>query len=255
MLSQASFRNESISERFASLLGRLKNTEDQLSETKSMLAVAEIAAGAAHELNNPLAIISGRSQLLAASENDPNRRQMLKQIEERSNDISGMIADLMTFAKPPVPAKAAVEVKKIVDDALDQVSSRQKINKLELTLSVEGSGQVFVDPKQVTDALANIIVNALESYPGDNGPVEISAQQVYGTRLDIAIRDHGCGMDADTAKKAANPFFCAKAAGRKRGMGLAHASRFLQINGGRLKISSQPGTGTTVTVSLPVDQQ
>ena len=66
----------------------------------------------------------------------------------------------------------------------------------------------------------------------------------------LKIRDLGCGMDAETLRKATQPFFSAKAAGRKRGMGLAYTARFLQINGGTLDIESEPGIGTTVTILL-----
>jgi signal transduction histidine kinase len=69
----------------------------------------------------------------------------------------------------------------------------------------------------------------------------------------LAIKDQGCGMDTETLKKATQPFFSAKPAGRKRGMGLAYAARFIQINKGLLNITSEPGGGTTVTIYLPVE--
>lgn len=73
-------------------------------------------------------------------------------------------------------------------------------------------------------------------------------------RVKIVIADHGCGMDAETLRKATHPFFSAKPAGRKRGMGLAYAARFIQLNKGTLTLASQPAKGTTATICLPQRQ-
>ncbi|MBN1391951.1 MAG: hypothetical protein JW947_04010, partial [Sedimentisphaerales bacterium] len=72
-----------------------------------------------------------------------------------------------------------------------------------------------------------------------------------GGFVKLTIADDGCGMDAETLQKATFPFFSNPPAGRKRGMGLAHAARLIQLNGGKLSITSQPGTGSTVTILLP----
>jgi signal transduction histidine kinase len=120
---------------------------------------------------------------------------------------------------------------------------------------------VFVDSGQIVSSLANIIANAVESYedksgpaspktPGRGGPVEIRAGR-SGTIVWIDITDRGCGMDAETMAKAVYPFFSSKPAGRRRGMGLAYASRFIELNSGELKITSEVNQGTTVTVILP----
>jgi len=116
----------------------------------------------------------------------------------------------------------------------------------------EEVADVFVDSAQVASALANVLANSIESYEGDLGPVRISAApEQSGDFVVLQIADLGCGMDAETLSKATQPFFSAKPAGRKRGMGLAHAVRLIELNGGKLSITSQPGQGTTVTVHLP----
>ena len=99
--------------------------------------------------------------------------------------------------------------------------------------------------------LENHLSNALESYPGDNGPIKLSGrcEQQSGTSV-FQIIDQGCGMDAETAQKGTQPFFSAKIAGRKRGMGLAHAQRLIQLNDGSLQILSKADKGTTVTIML-----
>jgi len=111
---------------------------------------------------------------------------------------------------------------------------------------------VLVDSAQVVSALANIIANAIESYADTVGPVKITVEPA-GEGLRLRVSDLGRGMDEGTLKKATNPFFSAKPAGRKRGMGLACAGRLIRLNRGTLEMESRPGHGTAVSVTLPYE--
>jgi len=227
--------------------GRVKSSEDSLN------ALAEMAAGAAHELNNPLAVISGRAQLLAEAQSDQETKEILKQIYENAREASGIVENLMSFAEPPRPRLARTNVKKMLDEAVQLTSRKTNIEMLDVRAEIaENVESVFVDSAQIVSAIANIISNAVESYGDKSGPVEITAGiDESGELVELTIKDQGCGMEAETLKKATQPFFSAKPAGRKRGMGLAYAARFIQINKGVLNIESELGSGTTVTIFLP----
>jgi putative nucleotidyltransferase with HDIG domain len=216
-------------------------------------ALAEMAGGAAHELNNPLSVISGRAQLLAESEDDPEKKKMLEQIQQNTAELSAIIDDLMSFAEPPQPRSARTDVKQLLDEAIQLTALKQKAEQLDIQIDVaDGVENVFVDSAQIVSALANIFSNSLESYEDGVGPVKVTAAaEESGDFVKLQISDSGCGMDAETLQKATRPFFSAKPAGRKRGMGLAHAQRIIKLNNGSLNITSQPGTGTTVTILLP----
>jgi putative nucleotidyltransferase with HDIG domain len=255
---------QNYAERFARLISKpapavlspdVEASEGMKSAEDSLNALAEMAAGAAHELNNPLAVISGRAQLLAEAQSDKETKEILKHIYENAREASGIIEDLMSFAEPRQPRAAQTDVKKMLDEAV-QLTSR-KTNIESLIVNIEVSDQVksvFVDSAQIVSAIANIISNAVESYGDKSGPVEITADAGESVEfVELAIKDQGCGMDAETLKKATQPFFSAKPAGRKRGMGLAYAARFIQINKGLLNIASEPGSGTTVIIYLPVE--
>jgi signal transduction histidine kinase len=252
-LSQATEKQSRLAEDFASLLSTLKDTRNELAETKIISGVSEMAAGAAHELNNPLAVISGRAQLLCDSEDDEDKKQMLTQIYERTVEMKHIVSDLMSFAKPTDPTPKEMDVESLVSLATSQAAEALGIGQVELgTEGLDGLGKVFVDSQHMTIVFEAIIVNALQSYKGGNGPVTITAncRQVPGY-VTVQIIDTGCGMDRATLEKATQPFFSAKAAGRNRGMGLAHAKRLLQVNNGSMYISSHPKAGTAVTVKLP----
>jgi len=115
----------------------------------------------------------------------------------------------------------------------------------------DACGNVYVDIHQTTQVLSCILMNALQSYKGENGPVWIECSQAEGNGVVIAIRDQGCGMDSVTLEKATQPFFSFRPAGRRRGMGLAQAQRLLLLNNGTIKLASEPKKGTTITVTLP----
>ncbi len=244
-----------FAERFAQLLTSppIRTKPANVDESAVLDALAEMAAGAAHELNNPLSVISGRAQLLAQSEQDDEKKRILGRIQQTAGELSGIIDDLMSYANPPKPRPAPTPVKQILEEAVELTSQEQQTAKTDIRLDIAGqTREVAVDSAQVASAIANILSNALESYQGGTGEVKVSAaNDQAGSSVKVTVSDTGCGMDAATLERATYPFFSARAAGRKRGMGLAHTQRLLQINGGTLKIISRPDRGTTVTISLP----
>jgi putative nucleotidyltransferase with HDIG domain len=220
---------------------------------KPLTALAEMAAGAAHELNNPLSVISGRAQLLAKVEADPEKKRMLEQIRENSSRLSQIIDELMTFASPQQPRPARTNIRQMLKDATDLASQKTNVEQPDIQVDVtESDRDVFVDSAQMVCAIANIFANSIESYADQAGPIRVTAcDGQSGEFVKLTISDHGCGMDAETVRKATLPFFSAKPAGRKRGMGLAYAARLIELNDSSLKIESRPGSGTTVTILLP----
>jgi putative nucleotidyltransferase with HDIG domain len=254
-------KTEHLAERFAQLIsgpispGPLKPKSPQAETITeiSLNALVEMSAGIAHELNNPLAVISGRAQLLADAETNQKKKQTLRQIHENARQASSVVEDLMVFAEPPPPRTTHTDIKQILDEAVQLASQKANVESIKVQVEItEGIKDVFVDSAQIASAIANIICNSLESYTDRIGPINITADTDEGDELvRLQISDQGCGMDAETLRKATQPFFSAKPAGRKRGMGLAYANRLIHLNKGTLQIASQPGSGTTVTITLP----
>jgi signal transduction histidine kinase len=261
-MALAQQRQQHFAERFAPLIcvrsgrgpSKPKDTQTRAAPAENSLnALAEMAAGAAHELNNPLAVISGRAQLLAEAESDQEKKRILEQIYESARETSAIIEDLMSFAEPPEARAAQTDIKQMLDEAIELAKQKTNAEHLDVQIAAaEGLESVFVDSAQVVSAIANVISNAVESYGDKPGPIKITADTAEtGDSVKLQISDVGCGMDAETVQKATQPFFSVKPAGRKRGMGLAYAVRFIQLNKGSLNIASEPGSGTTVTICLP----
>jgi signal transduction histidine kinase len=213
-------------------------------------------------LNNPLSVISGRAQLLAKSENDPDRKRILEQIQQNAGELSGIIDDLMSYANPEQPRPTETTIGRIINDAVDLTKQKKQMNQLDIKIDIAAdTPAAFVDSAQISCAISNIICNGLEAYSsgspdkdirGQVGAIaiEVSANKVNRT-VSMQVIDSGRGMDEQTLARAAHPFFSARPAGRKRGMGLAHAQRLIEINHGTLSLASQPDKGTTATVTLP----
>jgi putative nucleotidyltransferase with HDIG domain len=252
-LGRAYSRHNRLSERLAVLLGDVREDRSELIRTGAIDALAEMAGGAAHELNNPLAVVSGRTQLLIDVETDEKKKETLRQIQERATEISQIVEDLMNFAKPKAPQAGAVSVRALIDEACEAVRKNRNLESIAAELKkIDELGEVFVDKSQMARAIANILSNCLDAYTEAGGRITIDGDfaQPEESAL-IRIIDSGCGMSPETLAKAASPFFSVRQAGRKRGMGLAHALRLVQLNKGSLTIASRAGEGTTVTLSLP----
>jgi signal transduction histidine kinase len=256
-LSGRSEREKSIAQLAVDCLAQSKPQAPAVQQAlpKDALAqtAAELAAGAAHELNNPLAVISGRAQLLVQSETDETKKLILNQIIEKTRDIHEITGQLMSYARPARPEIRTVSPFVVINNCLEKANARYLSEPPDINLeNIESLSDIEVDAEQVAEAIAQIIYNALESYESGNGPVQITgSQQPQSGLVEICIKDQGCGMSNETLQKAIQPFFSDKPAGRQRGMGLSLAASFLKNNGCTLKIESQLDKGTTVTINLP----
>ena len=243
-----------VLEKFIYGLNHIRKVHDNIAETRSFGGIAEMAAGAAHELNNPLSVISGRAQLLLQIETDDSKKQMLKQVQDRTDEISRIVTDLMSFAKPHGPNIRPIDVKVLLDSAINQAIQESSVKEIEVTFdSIDNLPKINVDSQQIVNAISNIIVNSLDSYTDDVGPIFISGMINHSLGwLELIIADNGCGMENETLQNATRPFYSAKKAGRKRGMGLSHSKRLIELNSGTLSIHSHLGEGTKVSVRLPL---
>lgn len=272
-LRTAQIREEAraLAEQLAEANRQLQSAQNEILRKKTMVTVGEMAAGAAHEMNNPLAVISGRSQLLASQLSDPKQQAMARLVYEQSHRLSEIITELMDFAKPVPPRVVSSDLAELVERALhegkahaDQADSPVKV---EVTLS--DVPPVMVDPQQVGAALREILTNAMQAVTAlatpaarglakestdtrNDGRVDVHAAfDPYSSRVVLTVTDNGCGMDEPTLKRAFDPFFSSRPAGRRRGMGLAKALRWVESSGGSIRLESHLGQGTRAVILLP----
>ena len=253
-LRTAQIRDEArnLAEQLAESNRQLQNAQAEILRSRTMITVGEMAAGAAHEMNNPLAVISGRSQLLASQLSDPKFKASAHLIHEQSHRLSAIITELMDFAKPEPPAVQQTELADLVDRAVHEAKMHSDPADRRFEVTCGDVPLVAVDPRQVAAALTEVIENAIHATDPQSGQIDIhAAYDPYSTRVVLTVSDNGCGMDENTVKRAFDPFFSAKPAGRRRGLGLAKALRWVEASGGSIRLESTPGQGTRSILLLP----
>ncbi len=231
----------------------LSETREMAAKSQAMAALGEIAAGAAHEMNNPLAVISGRSQLLAQKLEDDELRSAALQIAERSHELSGMITALESMAKPVCPNKESVNIANLVQETVDNLSPRNsEPQKIKLVVDTE-LPSIHIDPKLISQALGELIRNAFEASPDTQ--IQVSVQiDPLDNRLKIQVTDNGPGFSDDALAHAFVPFFSDKLAGRQQGLGLARARRLVLANRGQITLENGSNGGATATIWLGTSQ-
>ncbi len=213
-------------------------------------ALAEFAAGAGHELNNPLAVIVGRGQLLLARETNPDSIRSLRAIITQAQRAARILRDLMYVARPPEPRPRACQPEEVVRACLRDLQDEAEARGVRLVADAREPGlRVWADPEPLRQ-LADILTrNALEA-SSSGGLVQFTAAGDART-LRWTVHDNGRGIGPTEGLHLFDPFYCGRQAGRGLGLGLPRAARIVAQAGGELKWQSNPGHGTTFLVTLP----
>lgn len=251
--TQARGAAERLNEELFDLNRRLGEAQGALVRTRSLSMIGEMAAGAAHELNNPLAVISGRAQMLLAKETDEEVAGSLRTVLDEVGKASRIVTELMSFAKPRAPAPTLIDLATIFDRLAQHWDAdlRKEGRRVEFS-AADPDLRVYADKQHLTDVLLAVLRNAVEATDPTLGRVSInSPSSASDKEVRMVIEDNGVGMSPDVLEHALDPFFSSRPAGRGRGLGLSLAHRLAGINGGRLCLESTPGGGTTVTIDWP----
>jgi len=248
-----------VSEALAEANRRLVEAQARLAEADALTRLGELAAGAAHEMNNPLTIISGRGQLLASRTKDAKDREDARAIADAADRLTGLVTALHTLARPPMPRIEGVSVRELLESAARRAKARVGAERgdptgvglapVKISL-VAPLDLAAMDAGQFGRAVEELIANSLQA-----GPTRVEVQawsDPHAGALVLAVRDDGGGMSDHALTHAFDPFFSELPAGRRTGLGLALARRFVGLHGGSLDLASPgPGRGTTATITLP----
>ena len=245
-------RVPALARRLAGIPTHRASFADRLRDAK-LSAMKELAYGASHEINNPLANIAGRAQALLADETTPDRRHALRAIHRQALRAHEMISDLMLFARPPAIELDDVYVESVLTAVVDEL--RPEAAGREITL-VELQGEplaIRADSTQLAIALRAAISNAIEAV-GHGGNVEIEvAAETNRASVVVCVADTGPGLSERELEHAFDPFFSGREAGRGLGFGLSKCWRIVDAHGGRVTIANRDGGGAVVTMELPVE--
>jgi two-component system, NtrC family, sensor histidine kinase PilS len=232
-------------------LTRWRRMQEELRIKDRMVAVGELAAGLAHEIGNPLAAISGSVQMLSGSlDSDPAQRKLLDILLKESHRLDRTIKGFLRFARPRERSSVSFDIARLLAENFELLKNSEEVSerhRLELELDPP-SARLFADPDQVSQIFWNLARNSLRAMP-EGGTLRVVGRHFGGDWYRLQVIDSGRGMTEEQRTNLFHPFQSFFDGGT--GIGMAIVYRIVQDHGGRLRVDSHPGSGTTITVELP----
>ena len=236
---------------------RLAKTESALRQAQKLEAVGQLTGGVSHDFNNLLMAISSGMYLLGQPMDAEQRRKVLHGMRQAVERGTALTRQLLAFSRRRPLALKTVDLRAQLQ-GMDEILHRSLRGDIDLRMSLEEEvWPVDIDPNEFELAIVNICINARDAMP-DGGTIEIVVRNDAGGQapgqpdcVTIAISDSGVGMSEETQSRAFEPFFTTKEIGRGSGLGLAQVYGFVAQSNGRVSLASEPGKGTTVTLSFP----
>ena len=227
-----------------------KKLEYQIFQAEKLAALGQLSAGMAHEISNPLFIISGRLEMLKYEKLSQNVSNSLSLIDTQTERIRKLVDRILKFSRKPTPAMEPVDINEIVESSLQLVNyNKLPVAKIEIHKSFEKNmTEINGDRHQLQEAFLNLLINAYQSMP-KGGVIKIITSNFRNLYAQIQIIDTGVGIPPDNFKDIFMPFFSTKSDGT--GLGLSICHNIIKNHNGSIELASQVNQGTTFTVRLP----
>jgi len=237
-------------------LREIKKLEEKVRHSEKLAAIGELAAGVAHEIRNPLSSIKGFARFLAHSLSDRIQEKEYAEIMVKEVDrINRVVNDLLTFARPMEPEPTPTDVLELAEHTMRLVETDARSRDIKIRSKINPDLKRFLlDANQITQALLNLMLNALQEVD-NGGAIDVGADvNESGTRLNIWVEDNGPGIPRDKKKKIFDPFFTTREKGT--GLGLSIVHKIVENHRGEIRVESPlPGKtgGSRFIITLPVD--
>lgn len=228
--------------------------QQQFRHVERLAFVGELSAGIAHELNEPLGRILGFAQLIKkAGGLNGQQSEDMERIIKASLYTREIIKKLMIFSRQMPQQITAVDLNEVIGNILYFIDARFVSRQITITQELTPSlPRVQADEVQLGQVLVNLLTNAIHAMP-DGGQVTVTTKPKPGGVV-LSVRDTGQGMSADVRKKIFEPFFTTKGVGEGTGLGMSVVQGIIIAHNGEIQVSSRPGKGTKVEISLPLKQ-
>jgi PAS domain S-box-containing protein len=253
-------RDEGFSDRESTIHFLVKDieqrrlVEEQIAQADKLASIGQLSAGIAHEINNPLGIILGYTQLLIRNENsDTEKYNDLKTIEKHVRNCKSIVEDLLNFARSSRPDKNVIRLDETADDVLNFIQQHAGLEDIAVHKHYDPSvPQMRLDEKKIKQVLMNLIMNAKHAM-GEKGTLRISTSSIDSERqVTLKIEDTGHGIEKRDLVRIFDPFFTTKPTGEGTGLGLSVSYGIIKNHGGDILVESDVGKGSIFTIVLPL---
>ena len=259
--------NAQLYEKERETINRLAETQYQLIQSAKLAAVGELAAGVAHEINNPLTTIIGLTGVLQDTlptllPDQPEVTEDLQMVYEEARRARDIVRHLLDFARAEPPKLLPTDFNQLVEDAIFLVYPKNLSQKIQLRKSLSDLPEMWLDANQIKQVLVNLLNNAIQAMLETNQPAVLTVTTQYqlsnGSQPDhspaivCTISDTGAGISPEYIDKIFDPFFTTKEVGEGTGLGLSISYKIIEKHGGSIEVSSALYQGTTFILTLPV---
>ena len=222
--------------------------EKLLIQSEKLFTLGRLAAGVAHEINNPLAAISLHTQIMLKKKRDEKMYQRLEIINKETNRAARIVKRLLDFAHQSEPKIGTVDINREIDNVLDVLEPQ--LDRMKLRVDLEPIPLIMADGEQIQQVIMNMLTNSIQSITTDG---EIIIRTSAGNdHIEINITDNGCGISEENIGRIFDPFFTTKMPGEGTGLGLSICYGIIKKHNGSIDVMSEPGKGTTFKVRLPL---
>ncbi len=241
--------------RYARDITDQKRVEQKIQQTEKLVAMGQLAAGVAHEINNPLGVILCYVNLLKRQLSEyPQSHQDLAVIEKQAQSCKRIVSDLLQFARGQESTKSKVSLNNAISEVVQMLAHQFKNKKLSVELDLaEDLPDCMVDVNKMKQVFVNLLMNAIHALNG-NGAIRISSRFMPDQGIvELTFEDSGTGIPAEIRDKIFDPFFSTKTTGDGTGLGLSVSYGIVQEHGGDITVKSEPGAGATFIIRLPAE--
>jgi PAS domain S-box-containing protein len=233
--------------------------EGQLSQADKLSSIGLLAAGVAHEVNTPLAVISSYTQMLAKQlQGDPQKSGLLEKITRQTFRASEIVSNLLNFSRTSGTEFADVDINKVITDTLALLEHQFKTAKIQVRSELTGGiSAIQGNPGRLQQVFLNLFLNAKDAMPGGGA---LNVATTNGDMVSVRVSDTGSGIAPEHIQRIYDPFFTTKTApreGQKRGTGLGLSVTYgiIQEHAGKIRVESNPGSGTTFALDFPLSRK
>jgi PAS domain S-box-containing protein len=244
--------NDRLEREVAQRTSELRSAQERLIRQERLAALGQIAGSIAHELRNPLGVISNAVYFLnlIKSETDPRVQEYLGIIESETRTAEKIVSDLLDRSRIKSPERQPCSAADLIQQVLKRYPLPPNVG---LTLDLpENLPELYIDPGQIVQVIGDLLTNAYQAMP-DGGRLNLSARQVNQNQVSISIADTGVGIPEENLSKLFEPLFTTKKRGV--GLGLTLSKSLAEANDGKIEVQSTPGGGANFTIYLPSVQK
>ena len=230
--------------------------EAQLAEYEKFAALAQLALGASHEINNPLLGILSHLELELKAAVSDEQKVEIQQCIVATKRIASTMKGLIDYARPGPPRLTRPDITRLVGDTFAFLCHHPLFRNIRLEKQIPADLRAITAyPNQISQALMNLLLNSAQAMPPEGGVVSVCAEKVkFAEQIEIQVKDTGAGIPADILPHVFEPFFTTKR-GQGTGLGLSITQAYVRNHSGEIAASSIPNLGTTIRIVLPIGQE